>query len=97
MRLIELYLKEHYKVKIMEDNLKINNMKNRQLEREVSHSDGPIDTIKSLIEDLVREIEDLEFDKNRLQDRIDELELSEENYKDLVSDLNKQLHEAQTT
>lgn len=58
-------------------------MKNRNLEREVSHSDGPIDIIKSLIEDLVREIEDLEFDKDRLQDRIDELEEQLNSVKDL--------------
>jgi cell division septum initiation protein DivIVA len=58
-------------------------MKNNQLEMEKGHFDGYVYEIRNLIDDFVREIEDLEFDKDRLQDRIDELEEQLNSVKDL--------------
>ena len=49
-------------------------MKNNSLERDVKHSDGYFDDLQHLIRDLVSEIEDIEFDNDRKDDKIAELE-----------------------
>ena len=49
-------------------------MKNKQLEMERGHLDGYIYDIRSFIDNLIREIEDLEFDIDRKDDEINRLQ-----------------------
>jgi len=49
-------------------------MKNNSLERERGYLDGYIYDIRTFIDDLIREVEDLEYDIDRANERISELE-----------------------